>query len=85
MVHTEGVSQYTIHEAKAKLSHLLNQAETGKDVLIVRRGHAPVRLVKVDVPASRTLGSRSGELIYSDAALEPMTDAHAEAFWKGDY
>ena len=36
-----------IHEAKAKLSHLIDRALAGEDVQIARAGHPLVRLVPV--------------------------------------
>ena len=40
--------EVNVKEARAKLSTLLNKAEKGEDVVILRRGKQIVRLVAVD-------------------------------------
>jgi prevent-host-death family protein len=52
------VIQVGMHEAKTKLSHLVQRAEAGEDVVIARNGKPVARLVRVQETAS--LGSVRG-------------------------
>jgi prevent-host-death family protein len=40
------MAQYNVHEAKSNLSHLLQLAEQGHEVIIARDGKPVVQLVK---------------------------------------
>ena len=44
-----------IGDAKARLSHLIAQAEAGEDVIIARDGVPAARIVPLDVPVSDTI------------------------------
>ena len=44
---------YTLAEAKAQLSRLINLVEAGEEVTITRRGRAVVKLVPSDSPLPR--------------------------------
>jgi prevent-host-death family protein len=45
--------QINIHEAKAQLSRLLEEVESGEEVVIARAGKPVARLVKYEEPAGR--------------------------------
>lgn len=45
-----------VAEAKATLSHLLEAALAGEEVILARAGKPLVRLVPIQTPASRELG-----------------------------
>lgn len=54
---------YSLHDAKAKLSHLVAKAESGESVSITRHGKVVARLVGVsDLP--RRPGSGAGSVVY---------------------
>jgi prevent-host-death family protein len=54
-------TQVNIHEAKTRLSQLLEQVESGEEVVIARAGLPVARLVAVDVKRPRrVLGPLSG-------------------------
>jgi prevent-host-death family protein len=75
---------YTLQEAKAQLSRLLTEAESGKEVIITRRNRPSVRLQPVHLKTSRVLGAWKGKYPpVGDAALEAMTDWEAEEFLEG--
>lgn len=67
-----------VHEAKAKLSELLEEAVAGGDVVIARRGAPVVRLVVVDAARPRPVPGRLKGRIFMapdfDAPLEDFTD-----------
>jgi len=56
-------TQVNIHEAKTRLSSLIEQAEAGEEVVIARAGHPVVRLVAVGAKAPpRVLGALCGRV-----------------------
>ena len=62
------MSQYTIANAKAHLSDLMEKALSGEDIVIAGSRRALVRLVPiVPVKATRKPGSAKGKII----AIEP--------------
>ena len=70
---------YTIHQAKTHLSRLVKEAESGKEIVILR-GKKPVARIsaieapeKKDVPF-RLLGAYRGKISWSDDAFAPLTD-----------
>jgi len=67
-----------IAEAKAQLSHLVEEALRGKDVVIARRGKPAVVLTPVEPPASRELGFLPGTL--PEAFFEPLPESELEAW-----
>ncbi len=46
------MAQVGMHEAKTKLSQLVERAESGEDIVIARNGKPVVRLVPVAGPSS---------------------------------
>lgn len=53
-----GMAQFGMHEAKTKLSQLVERADAGEDVVIARNGKPVARLVPV--AATSTLASVRG-------------------------
>ncbi|MBK1621715.1 antitoxin [Lamprobacter modestohalophilus] len=53
-------AQFNIHEAKTRLSQLIEQVETGGEVVIARAGIPVVRLVRIEEKPPRTLGCLQG-------------------------
>ncbi len=63
-----------MHEAKTRLSQLVEQALRGEEVIIARNGAPAVRLTPIEAPAQkRVLGFGKGNLTV-EQALEPMTE-----------
>jgi len=57
----------TIHEAKAQLSRLIEEALSGQEVVIARRNKPLVRIVPLEQPATRrTLGTAKGKITIAD-------------------
>jgi len=57
----------TIHEAKAKLSKLIEEALSGQEVVIARRNKPLVRIVPLEQPATRrTIGTAKGKITLSE-------------------
>ena len=52
-----------VHDAKTRLSALLEQAEQGEEVIIARHGHPVVRLVPVSPAATRQPGDFRGRIV----------------------
>ncbi len=73
--------EVTVHEAKSQLSRLLKLAEDGETVTIVRRGIPVARLTPLAPQGARRLGWDQGAV--PEAALRPMTDEEAKAFFPG--
>jgi prevent-host-death family protein len=77
--------QVNVHEAKSKLSKLLELVEEGETVVIARNGHPVAELV----PARRKAGfpfgiAREAPLVPSgDEWWQPMSDDEAEDWVEG--
>jgi prevent-host-death family protein len=66
---------YTVHQAKTKLSKLIEEACEGKEVIIARGKKPVVRLVPVaSAQKKRVPGRFKGQLRYSADAFDPLTD-----------
>ncbi|MDP1858331.1 MAG: type II toxin-antitoxin system prevent-host-death family antitoxin [Gemmatimonadaceae bacterium] len=72
---------YNIHEAKTHLSRLLEQMESGEDIVIARAGVPVARLVPVvGSVKERALGTEAGRLIVADDFDAPMPDDLLDTF-----
>ncbi len=59
----ETMRQFNIHEAKTRLSRLVDEAVEGKSFIIAKAGKPMVKVTRLDVPAppaKRLLGSLEG-------------------------
>ena len=67
--------QYTVHQAKTNLSRLLEEASSGKEVVIAR-GKEPVAILVAIGPArkKRVPGRLAGKISASPDAFAPLTD-----------
>jgi prevent-host-death family protein len=64
---------YTMHKAKSMLSQLVEEAASGKDVIIAR-GKVPVaRLVAIKPVRNRKPGTMKGRLKAKPGAFDPLT------------
>jgi prevent-host-death family protein len=63
-----------MHEAKSSLSRLVEEAESGEEIILARAGEPVVRLVPVRPKRRRKLGQWRGKVVMSedfDAPLSP--------------
>jgi prevent-host-death family protein len=67
-----------VHQAKARLSELLERAASGEEIVIAKRGRPFVRLVAVADPAPRRPGIAKGRL--TEAFFEPLPAEELEAW-----
>ncbi len=63
-----------VHEAKAHLSRLLAQVETGEDVVIARNGKPIARLVPCVPKGKRQFGTLKGKIEIDDRFFEPLPE-----------
>jgi prevent-host-death family protein len=76
------MSQVGMHEAKTKLSQLVERAEAGEDVVITRNGKPVARLVPVEQPKhsfASLRGKWRGQVYMADD-FDELPDDIAEAF-----
>ncbi len=59
-----------VANAKARLSHLIAQAEAGEDVIIARNGVPAVRIVALNSPVAETVA-----LLRAERARRPRVSA----------
>ena len=72
-----------MYEAKTKLSRLVERALAGEEIVIAKAGKPMVKLVPVDRPAKRMLGSAAGTVQYAEGWNSPMSDAEFEELLRG--
>lgn len=78
------MSQVNLHFAKTHLSRLVQEALSGKEVILARAGTPLVRLVPVDgPPPKRTLGMDAGQIVLADDFNAPLPDLES-AFYGDD-
>lgn len=72
-------TQFNIHEAKTRLSQLIEQVEAGGEAVIARAGKPVVRLVRVEEQAEpRVLGRLAGRYVIPADSDHPLPDTPAE-------
>jgi len=70
-----------IHEAKARLSNLIQRACEGEEVIIARGRQPVVRLVPVDCAApARKFGALRGKLRTDPSFFEPLPEDELAAW-----
>jgi prevent-host-death family protein len=69
-----------IHEAKARLSELLDRALAGEEIIIARAGRPLARLLPLESQKPRRPGLAKGRL--TDAFFEPLPSEELDA-WEG--
>jgi prevent-host-death family protein len=67
-----------VHEAKTKLSALLERAHRGEEIIVAKAGRPYARLVPLEPPRERTPGRYSEEI--PDSFFEPLPGEHRDAF-----
>jgi len=66
LVHTPGMTDVGVHEAKTSLSRLLRRVAAGEEITITRGGTPVARLVPVSIEAPRVLGEDAGRYVVGD-------------------
>ena len=69
---------YNVHEAKTQLSRLLEQAESGEEVVIARSGRPVVRLQPIGASGRRVPGIDRGRVIIHPDFDEPLPEFDAD-------
>ena len=67
-----------VHEAKTRLSKLLELVEEGETVIIARHGQPVAELIPARRPTGFPFGIARAEPLVSDHRVAPMTDDEAE-------
>ncbi|MEU5715488.1 type II toxin-antitoxin system prevent-host-death family antitoxin [Streptomyces sp. NPDC020403] len=76
----EAARQYNVHEAKTHFSRILQQVETGEEVVISRAGEPIAKVVPLHAKVRRTgRGSLRGQIHIPDD-FDELPDDIAEAF-----
>lgn len=65
-----------VHEAKTKLSALLERAHRGEEIIVAKAGKPYARLVPLAPPQERTPGRYSEEI--PDSFFEPLPEEELE-------
>ena len=71
---------FTVREAKAQFSALLDRAHAGQEIVVSKRGKPWAKIVPIGKPKKRELGFAKG--VVGDAFFEPLPDAELAA-WEG--
>jgi prevent-host-death family protein len=76
------MKQFNIHEAKAKLSSLVDQAARGASIIIAKSGTPLARLGPISEPPGRKIkfGFMKGEITIADDFDAPLPEAVLRAF-----
>ena len=70
-----------LHDARAKLSRLIDRAVAGEEIVIARNGRSLVRLTPVaDRPPVRQVGALKGLFKVPDSFVEPLPGDTLDAF-----
>ena len=74
-------TQVNIHEAKTRLSQLIEQVEAGGEVVIARAGSPVARLVAIEGQRPRrVLGALAGQAVIPDDFNAPLPNDLLDAF-----
>lgn len=75
------MSKSTIHQAKTQLSRLIEEAERGEEVVILRGKKPVARIVPVEAaPKKRKLGIMKGEFVVGPEFFEPLSEEELKAW-----
>jgi prevent-host-death family protein len=74
--------EVNVHEAKTHLSKLLERVALGEEVVIAKAGKPIAKLVPLDQPKRRVLGSAKGEFTVPDDFNEPLPKEIEDLFWE---
>ena len=66
---------YTLHQAKTNLSRLIKEAQSGKEVVIMRSKQPVAKIVPVASAAKKRIpGTLKGQIWSAPDAFDPLTD-----------
>ena len=76
---------FNIHEAKTHFSKLVEQAASGKEIIIAKAGKPVAKLVSIDSNirhsnAERKLGLLAGQMTLREDFYDPLPDDIIDAF-----
>jgi antitoxin (DNA-binding transcriptional repressor) of toxin-antitoxin stability system len=67
--------KYTVHQAKTNLSRLLEEACSGKEVVIARGSQPVAKLVALNSASKKRVPGRfAGKISHTAEAFDPLTD-----------
>jgi prevent-host-death family protein len=79
------VADFSVHDARASLSRLIDRALAGEEVVITRKGPPVVKLQPVQVTKQpRRLGALAGEFEIAGSVFDPLPDEILEDFYGAD-
>lgn len=67
-----------VHEAKTRLSALLERAHAGEEIILAKAGKPYARLVPLETPPERVAGRYPGTI--PDSFFEPLPEDELEAW-----
>lgn len=75
------MSKSTIHQAKTQLSRLIEEAERGEEVVILRGKKPVARIVPIkSAPKRRKLGILKGAFVVGPDFFEPLSEEELESW-----
>jgi prevent-host-death family protein len=75
------MKQVNVHDAKTRLSELLNRVEGGEEITIAKAGRPVARLVPVRGEATERIpGTAKGKVVIQKNFDEPLPDALLREF-----
>jgi prevent-host-death family protein len=74
------VKTVNVQDAKAQLSRLLREVESGEEIVIARAGKAIAKLVRVTPDRPRRWGAFEGQVTIHEGALDPLDDDEASVW-----
>jgi antitoxin (DNA-binding transcriptional repressor) of toxin-antitoxin stability system len=67
--------KYTVHQAKTNLSRLLEEASSGREVVIARGDEPVAKLVAIGAARKKRIAGRlAGKITAAPDAFAPLTD-----------
>lgn len=81
MIQLSKAMEMNVHQAKKRLSQLIEPKLEGEEVIITKAGPPVVKLVKAQPGSKRTLGSAAGTIRYAEEWDLPMADLEIEKFF----
>jgi prevent-host-death family protein len=69
-----------VHEAKTHLSSLLERVRAGEEIILAKNGQPYARLMPLEKPKKRKLGSMKGHGKVDKAFFEPLPEEELKAW-----
>jgi prevent-host-death family protein len=74
------MKQVNIHEAKTHLSRLIEEVETGEEIVVAKAGRPVAKLSPIRAKGRRKLGLLDGKFRIPDDFNAPLPDEILDAF-----